>query len=110
VNQALDPWRENIRALAALPNVACKISGVIAYCKPDSPTASAVRPFVEHCLEEFGWDRVVWGGDWPVCNITTTLSNWVSVSRELVRATGSANQKKLFHQNAGRIYGLTCPL
>jgi len=105
-NQALDPWRSYISAIAALPNVACKISGVLAYCKPDNATADAVRPFVEHCLEQFGWDRVVWGGDWPVCCMTTTLANWVSVSRELVRKQSEANQKKLFHQNAERIYGL----
>lgn len=105
-NQALDPWRSYISALAALPNVACKISGVLAYCKPDNATADAVRPFVEHCLEQFGWERVVWGGDWPVCCMTTTLANWVSVSRELVCKESEANQKRLFHQNAERIYGL----
>lgn len=104
--QSLDPWRSYISALAALPNVACKISGVLAYCKPDLATADAVRPFVEHCIEQFGWDRVVWGGDWPVCCMTTTLANWVSVSRELVRNASEANQKKLFHENAERIYGL----
>lgn len=104
--QALDPWRENIRALAALPNIACKISGVLAYASPGNTTAVAVRPFVEHCLEQFGWDRVVWGGDWPVCNLTTTLASWVSVSRELVRNASEANQKKLFHENAECIYGL----
>ncbi len=105
-NQALDPWREHIRDLAALPNVACKISGVLAYGSPAQANADGVRPFVEHCLEQFGWDRVVWGGDWPVCNLTTTLGNWVSVTRELVRDAGVASQKKLFHDNAGRIYGL----
>jgi predicted TIM-barrel fold metal-dependent hydrolase len=104
--QALDPWRENIRALAALPNVACKISGVLAYAAPGNATAAAVRPFVEHCIETFGWDRIVWGGDWPVCNMTTTLRDWVSVSRELVRNASEANQKKLYHENAERIYGL----
>ncbi len=104
--QALDPWRENIRALAALPNVACKISGVLAYAAPGHATAAAVRPFVEHCIESFGWDRVVWGGDWPVCNRTATLADWVSVSRELVCNASETNQKKLFHENAERIYGL----
>ena len=105
-SQALDPWRENIRALAALPNVACKISGVMAYCKPGNATLEVVRPFVEHCLEQFGWERVVWGGDWPVCCMTTTLDNWVSVSRELVRNESETNQRKLFHENAERLYGL----
>ena len=105
--QALDPWRENIRALAVLPNVACKISGVLAYATPGHATAAAVRPFVEHCIKSFGWDRVVWGSDWPVCNMTTTLGDWVSISRELVRNESEANQKKLFHENAERIYALS---
>ena len=105
-NQSLYPWREHIRALAALPNVACKISGVMAYGSPAQANADGVRPFVEHCLEYFGWDRVVWGGDWPVCGLTTTLADWVSVSHELLRREGEANQKKLFHENAARIYKL----
>ena len=104
--QVLDPWREHIRELAALPNVACKISGVLAYGAPKHANAAGVQPFVEHCLEQFGWDRVVWGGDWPVCNLTTTLGNWVSVSRELVKSASAADQQKLFHDNAIHIYGL----
>jgi predicted TIM-barrel fold metal-dependent hydrolase len=104
--QALDPWRENIRALAALPNVACKISGVMAYAQPGHATLEAVCPFVEHCLEIFGWERVVWGSDWPVCNLTTDLPNWISVTRQLVSRESEAIQKKFFHENADRIYGL----
>jgi predicted TIM-barrel fold metal-dependent hydrolase len=101
---ALDPWREQIRQLAKLPNVACKISGVIAYCQPGQATAAAVRPFVEHCLEQFGWDRVVWGSDWPVCLMTSTLADWVRISRELVAKENESNQRKLFSENAARIY------
>lgn len=104
--QALDPWREHIRTLAALPNVACKISGVMAYGGSKHANIAGIRSFVEHCLECFGWDRIVWGGDWPVCNLATTLADWVSVSRELVASASAANQKKLFHDNAVRIYGL----
>jgi predicted TIM-barrel fold metal-dependent hydrolase len=102
--QALDPWRENIRALAGLPNVACKISGVLAYAKTGQATLAAVRPFVEHCIESFGWDRVVWGSDWPVVTMTSSLREWVNVSRELVKNESESNQHKLFHENARRIY------
>jgi predicted TIM-barrel fold metal-dependent hydrolase len=103
---ALDPWRDHMRRLAALPNVACKISGVVAYCKPGNATIEAVRPYVEHSIESFGWDRVVWGSDWPVCNIGTTLRQWIAISREIVAAEPEANQHKLFHENAARIYSL----
>jgi len=102
----LDPWREHMRQLAALSNVACKISGVLAYCKPGNVTAEAVRPYVEHSIECFGWDRVVWGSDWPVCTLTTTLRQWVATSREIVSTAAEAHQRKLFHENAVCIYGL----
>jgi predicted TIM-barrel fold metal-dependent hydrolase len=103
---ALDPWRELVRQLAQLPNVACKISGVLAYCRPGKANAEAVRPFVEHCLNVFGWDRVVWGSDWPVVQITSTLRDWVAVSREIVSRESEANQRKLFYENAARIYAV----
>ncbi len=103
---ALDPWRQHIAELAAMPHVACKISGVIAYANPGEGTADTVRPWVEHCIESFGWDRVVWGGDWPVCNLNGDLGGWVATSRALVAGEDEANQRKLFHENAARIYAV----
>ncbi len=49
----VESWRAAIRDLAGLPNVACKISGVLAYCSPENATVEAVRPWVEHCIESF---------------------------------------------------------
>jgi len=100
----LDPWRDDLKALAACDNVACKISGLLAYCDPDDVSVDAVRPFVEHAIECFGWDRVVWGGDWPVVNTTSDLPTWIDVSRELVAGESEDNQRKLFATNAHRIY------
>lgn len=103
-NKSLDPWRQDIRNLAARSNVSCKISGLLAYCKPGNVTKEAILPFVEHSIECFGWDRVIWGGDWPVCTTTTTLSNWINVSREIVSSESEENQKKLFFDNAVSFY------
>ena len=103
-SDAMAPWREQIRELAKLPNIACKISGVLAYCARGKANANAVRPYVEHCLECFGWDRVVWGGDWPVCRLTADLKTWVDTSRQLVAGESESNQRKLFYENAERIY------
>jgi predicted TIM-barrel fold metal-dependent hydrolase len=102
----LDPWRARIRELAQFPNLACKISGVVAYCHPEQVTAQAVRPFVEHCLECFGWDRVLFGGDWPVCNVASSLGRWVEIARELVRDETAERQQAFFAGNAERIYRL----
>jgi predicted TIM-barrel fold metal-dependent hydrolase len=100
----LDPWRRHIREIACLPNVACKISGVIAYCAPGRVTLEAVRPYVEHCLEQFGWDRVVWGSDWPVCTTTADLRTWVAVTERLIATAEEHDRRKLLHDNAVRIY------
>jgi predicted TIM-barrel fold metal-dependent hydrolase len=99
-----DDWRQGIRQVAELPNVACKISGIMAYCKPGEASAATVRPYVEHCLEAFGWDRVVWGSDWPVCLINVTLRRWVEITRELIAGESEENQRKLLHANAIRLY------
>ncbi|HEX4343792.1 MAG TPA: amidohydrolase [Verrucomicrobiae bacterium] len=100
----LDPWRQHIRELAKFPNLACKISGVVVYCDPHHVTTAAIRPYVEHCIECFGWDRVMFGGDWPVCNITSSLGKWVEILKEIVAKESPANQEKLFSKNAERIY------
>lgn len=102
----LDPWREHIRELARFPNLACKISGVVAYCDPHRVNVAAIRPYFEHCVECFGWDRVLFGGDWPVCNLTSSLGQWVAIAKEILRDESSDRQEKFFAGNAERIYRL----
>lgn len=104
--QALDPWRADIAALARLPNVACKVSGLIAYADPERCSAEHLRPFVEHAVAVFGWDRVVWGSDWPVCTLTAALARWVAVTHELLAGTTDDETAKLLHANAARLYRL----
>ncbi|WP_395019837.1 amidohydrolase family protein [Dongia sp.] len=103
--RALDPWRVDIAALAAEPNVACKISGVVAYAEQNW-TVDDLRPFVEHVIESFGWDRVVWGSDWPVCTLIADLGRWVAATRAIIAGESASNQAKLLNGNARRIYRL----
>ena len=99
-----DSWSRALREVASLPNVCCKLSGLPAYCAPGKADIETIRPYFEYALEQFGWDRVVWGSDWPVCNQRTTLAQWVGISRELVKQESLENQRKLFYENAARIY------
>ena len=103
--RALDPWRADIKALAAEPNVACKVSGVVAYADANW-TVDDLRPFVAHVIESFGWDRVVWGSDWPVCTLTADLGRWAAATRTLIAGESESNQAKLLNGNARRIYRL----
>jgi predicted TIM-barrel fold metal-dependent hydrolase/L-rhamnose mutarotase len=104
-SQALDPWRDDIRRLAELPNVVAKISGIVAYAKPDW-SVDDLRPFVEHVIDSFGWDRVVWGSDHPVCVQTANLTRWVEATRTLINGASEAEQAKLLHGTAERLYRL----
>ncbi len=99
-------WQEGIKALSRCPNVACKISGITAYCAPGQASIATLRPYIEYCIESFGWDRVVWGSDWPVCNINSSLKEWMTISKAVVAHEDRANQERLFRSNAVRIYGL----
>jgi predicted TIM-barrel fold metal-dependent hydrolase len=101
--KAFEPWRSNIKELARLSNVAGKISGLPAYAG-GSWQVDDLRPWVEHLLACFGWERVLWGGDWPVCTLTTTLRHWVAATDELLAGATGAEREKLFYANAEKFY------
>jgi predicted TIM-barrel fold metal-dependent hydrolase len=105
--KALDPWREHIREISKFPAVACKISGLVAYADPQRWTPEDLRPFIDHVVECFGWDRIMFGSDWPVCTLSSTYARWVETLTALTASAGEANQKKLFHDNAMRVYRLS---
>jgi len=104
--RAFDPWRENIRRLAELPNVVCKVSGLVAYADPAKWRTDDLRPWVEHVLEHFGWKRVMWGSDWPVCTLSATLRQWLNAALELTAGESKEHRRMFFHDNAERIYHL----
>ena len=97
-------WKASITELARRPNVVCKISGIIAYGGPDRANAATLRPFVEHVIAAFGWDRVVWGSDWPVCDLASSYAGWVGVLDEILEKETPANLAKLYEGNARRVY------
>lgn len=104
-----DHWRRQISRLAELPNVTCKLSGVVAYCPSDRPLEESVRPYVAHCIDAFGFDRLVWGSDWPVCNTTSDLAAWASIFRKFLTTESAATAKAVCMGNALRIYGAGGP-
>jgi predicted TIM-barrel fold metal-dependent hydrolase len=103
----LDPWRANIRQIAQFSNVFCKISGLVAYADPKNWAEEDLRPYIDHAIECFGWDRVMFGSDWPVCTLSASYKQWVAALFSLTICAGEANQKALFHDNAVRVYRLS---
>jgi hypothetical protein len=85
----LDPWREHMRELATLPNVVCKISGMVTEADHKSWTPDDLRPYVDHVIACFGEDRITFGGDWPVAYQAAEYPRWVRTLDELTaRALG----------------------
>lgn len=100
----LDPWREYIGKISELPNVNCKLSGVLAYCAPEDTTFKAIKPYVEHVFDKFGSDRIVWGSDWPVVNLANGLPDWLEVTQKIFSALSKDERTAIGSGNAKRIY------
>lgn len=104
-SHTVDQWKSGIERLAARPNTICKISGIIAKL-PKGADAGALAPIVNHCLDTFGPDRVVFGSDWPVCLLGASLATWVAMLTEIIAGRLESERRKLWSENATRFYQL----
>ena len=99
-------WRARIADIARRANVTVKVSGVVAYVDPKAWVLDDIRPYVETVIERFGWDRVVWGSDWPVSTLTASLSIWLAATHALTQGASAEEREKLFAANARRLWRL----
>ena len=101
-----DGWLRAIEELAKRQNVICKISGIVARAPEDNWGPEHLAPLINHCLDQFGPERVVFGGDWPVCKLRATYRQWVTALKQVIAERSEDDQKKLLHDNAVRLYSL----
>lgn len=102
----LDPWREHIRQLARLPNVVCKLSGLVTEADPATWQPAQLRPYVGHLLTTFGPTRLLFGSDWPVVKLGATYLHWLETVRTLLAPLTANEINAIFYDNARRIYRL----
>ena len=102
----VDQWKRDIDLLATKENVICKISGIVARAPKDNWGAATLAPIINHCLGAFGPDRVVFGGDWPVCRLVANYKQWVDALKEVISERPYEEQLKLLHNNAERLYNI----
>ena len=98
----LSGWSDRIASVARLPNVTCKLSGLLTELQTGEPS-TAIEPAVDVLWNCFGSGRLIWGSDWPVLTLAGSYDAWLSQARKLVPAE---HHSAVFERNAKRVYGL----
>ncbi|MFL5258751.1 MAG: amidohydrolase family protein, partial [Hyphomicrobiales bacterium] len=102
----IDPWRQHLKELAALPNVHCKISGVSTEADHTNWTREQLKPYIAHAIDTFGFDRAMYGGDWHVLELAGTYPQWVEIVDWVVENATPEEKRKLYRDNAQSFYRL----
>ncbi len=102
---AWQPWADGLAALAALPNVSCKLSGILNEAGK-SPHLSICMPWIDYILQVFGSDRIIWGSDWPVLELAGEYQTWFEYCIELAEKLTAIQRDNIFGNTAKRIYKL----
>ena len=99
-------WETDITALAKRKNVVCKVSGIIKTVHSDWSPEKELAHIIHFVCDSFGPDRVMFGGDWPVCNFTFDFKTWVQTLNAVLSKASETDKRKLFGDNAIKFYGL----
>lgn len=101
-----EPWWSQIAELARLPNVLCKVSGVVTEADHRGWTLDQVRPYVERALECFGFERAMYGSDWPVAELTHAYPDWVAILDGILAGCSEDELRHFWRGTAIRCYRL----
>lgn len=100
-----DDWARLIGRFAALPNTACKLSGLLNCARPGAG-AGDLRRYAEHVLDSFSPRRVMWASDWPPLDLAASYARWNGMSAELLAGLGAAEREAVLGGTARRFYRL----
>lgn len=100
----LDPWRAEMRSLAQFPNVWCKMSGLVTEADFQRWTPEGLQPYIEHVVQCFGFDRVMFGGDWPVSTQAADYPRWVATLDAALHGCSPDELHRLYVRTAEAFY------
>ena len=103
---ALAQFRTDVAELARAPNLWIKLSDLPVEADRQHWTESDLRPYIDATIETFGPDRMIFGGDWPVCLQATSLPRWVEVLDRALAGLSETDHRKIYRDNADRFYRL----
>ena len=101
-----EPWATDVRALAALPNTVCKLSGMVTEADPKNWTTSDLAPYADTVLEAFGPGRLMFGSDWPVCTLVASYAEVADIAGQLAEKLSESEREEIFAGTATRVYDL----
>ena len=101
------PWKENIRSLAAYPNVYCKLSGMVTEADWQRWQPEDIFPYLDVVVEAFGADRLMFGSDWPVCLLAASYQKVIGLMDQYFAAFSPEEKKQIYRQNAIDFYQLS---
>jgi len=104
---ATEPWAGHFRPFGELPNVSCKLSGLVTEADPATWQVSDLAPFVEIALETFGPSRLLFGSDWPVCLLAASYADVVAAARDLTAGLSTTERGAVFGGAAEEAYRLS---
>ncbi len=102
---AWDDWARDITAISRRPNVCAKVSGIVAYAAEGWAPGDLAR-WVDHVTGAFGFERLCWGGDWPVCTLGGGLATWVAASRAIFTDASASERARLYTNTAREVWGV----
>jgi L-fuconolactonase len=105
-NKNMDKWEMGIRAIARHENVWCKISGMVTEADWYSWILSDFKPYLDVVFEAFGANRVMFGSDWPVCNVAGGYQQMLSVVKNYTAKLSEDEQARFWGLNAAEFYKL----
>lgn len=100
------PWQRELRELAALPNVHCKLSGLVTEADPAQWTRESLRPWFAAAIEAFGPERLMFGSDWPVCLLASAYDRWLGTVEHWLAGCSAKDRAAVLGGTAMRVYGL----
>jgi L-fuconolactonase len=100
------PWADRLAAVAACPQVMCKVSGLVTEADHANWSADDLERYLDHVFASFGAGRVMWGSDWPVCLLAADYAQAFDVIADYVVRHCPGDEAAIFGGNALRAYGL----
>ena len=102
----IEPWRKDLKVLAAFPNVCCKLSGMVTEAKWGAWSAADFTPYLDAALEAFGVERLMIGSDWPVCLLSGEYAATMGIVMDYIRKLSETEQAAILGGTCARVYPL----